>query len=78
MTVVAVTAGVITGCRQETLDAGDQLDGRAQLEAQRGRQVGLRQPGQAGAVYQVIRENLTKTKGGLEVRRLGGRLRTLA
>ena len=60
MTVVAVTAGVITGCRQETLDAGDQLDGRAQLEAQRGRQVGLRQSGQAGAVYQVLGENLTK------------------
>ena len=60
VTVAAVTAGAITAGREETLDAADQLDGRAQLQAHHRRQVGLGQPREAGAVYQVIRENLTK------------------
>ena len=63
MTVATVAAGVITGGRQETPDAGHQLDSRAQLQAQGRRQVGLGQLGQAGAVYQVVRENLGNTGG---------------
>ena len=51
-------AGIITDWRQETLDAGDQLDGGAQLEAHHCGQVGLRQLGETGAIYQVVGENL--------------------
>ena len=54
VTVAAVTAGVITAGREETLDAADQLDGRAQLQAHHRRQVGLSQLRQTGAVYQVV------------------------
>ena len=64
MTVTAVAAGVITGGRQETPDAGHQLDGRPQLQPQGRRQVGLGELGEAGAVYQVVRENLGNTQGG--------------
>lgn len=58
MTVTAVYAAVIGGGREEALDAGDELDGGAELESHHCGEVGLRQPGQAGAVYQVIREDL--------------------
>ena len=54
VTVGAVAAGVITGGGEEALDAADQLDGRAQLEAHHGGEVGLRQLRQTGAVYQVV------------------------
>ena len=66
VTVGAVAAGVITGGGEEALDAADQLDGGAQLQSHHRRQVGLGQLGEAGAVYQVIRENLEKTQGRLE------------
>ena len=56
--MTTVGAGVITGGRQETPDAGHQLDGRPQLQPQGRRQVGLGELGEAGAVYQVVRENL--------------------
>ena len=74
MTVAAVATGVITGGREETPDAGHQLDGRAQLQAQGRRQVGLGELREAGAVYQVVRENLGNTQGGLEAVREAARL----
>ena len=65
---------VVTGDREEALDAADQLDGGAQLQSHHRRQVGLGQLGEAGAVYQVVRENLGNTQGGLEATREAARL----
>ena len=66
MTVTAVYAAVIGGGREEALDAGDELDGGAKLESHHCGEVGLGEPGQAGAVYQVIGEYLrNKTISGL-------------
>ena len=66
MTVTAVYAAVIGGGREEALDAGDELDGGAKLESHHCGEVGLGEPGQAGAVYQVIGEDLrNKTISGL-------------
>ena len=58
MTVTAVYTARVWGGREESLDAGDQLDGGAQLEAHHCGQVSLRQLGETGAIYQVVGENL--------------------